>query len=165
MPSKKKKEEDINLSEDTLLGDILGQIKPKVPASSTLKKNTLTKTSTTSGPALPRAQEERNPFLQRGTGLKKTVPVHPPAGGTLSKSVDTTTTGEPASQVIEEFESCPMEGFDEDMVMDDFGEAFSVFFSTVLWIRIQFGSGFNGVPGFGFAMRIRIQEAKNDPQT
>ncbi len=121
MPSKKKKEEDINLSEDTLLGDILGQIKPKLPTSSTLKKATLVKTSTQSVPAVPRAQEERNPFLQRGTGLKKTVPVHSPAGGTLSKSVDTTT-GEPASQVIEEFESCPMEGFDEDMIMDDFGE-------------------------------------------
>jgi hypothetical protein len=128
MPSKKKKEEDINLSEDTLLGDILGQIKPKLPSSSTLKKATLAKTSTPSGPALPRAQEERNPFLQRGTGLKKTVPVHPPAGGTLSKSVDTTTTGEPASQVIEEFESCPMEGFEEDMIMDDFGETFYLFF-------------------------------------
>ncbi len=130
MPSKKKKEEDINLSEDTLLGDILGQIKPKLPTSSTLKKATLVKTTTPSGPSLPRAQEERNPFLQRGTGLKKTVPVHPTAGGTLSKSVDTTTTGEPASQVIEEFESCPMEGFDEDMIMDDFGETFSVFMSS-----------------------------------
>jgi hypothetical protein len=133
MPSKKKKEEDINLSEDTLLGDILGQIKPKLPTSSTLKKATLAKTTTPSGPAVPRAQEERNPFLQRGTGLKKTVPFHPPGGGTLSKSVDTTTAGEPASQVIEEFESCPMEGFDEDMIMDDFGE--TIFLILLLFRR------------------------------
>jgi hypothetical protein len=156
MPSKKKKEEDINLSEDTLLGDILGQIKPKLPTtSSTLKKATLAKTSTPSGPALPRAQEERNPFLQRGTGLKKTVPVHPPAGGTLSKVVDTT--GEPASQVIEEFESCPMEGFDEDMIMDDFSETFSLFFSTVLWIRIRIRIQ------WGPWIRIRIRNQDPDP--
>jgi hypothetical protein len=37
-----------------------------------------------------------------------------------------------------------------------------VMFVGVLWIRI--GSGFNGVPGSGFAIQIRIQEGKNDPQ-
>jgi hypothetical protein len=130
MPSKKKKEEDINLSEDTLLGDILGQIKPKLPAASTLKKATLLKTSTPPSSAVPRPHEERNPFLQRGTGLKKTVHVPSLSAdvSSVSKSVDTTT--EEPSQVIEEFESCPMDGFDEEMVMDDFGMSF---FLNLLW--------------------------------
>jgi hypothetical protein len=37
----------------------------------------------------------------------------------------------------------------------------------VLWIRIRIGFGFNGVTGSvsEFAIRIRIQEGKNDPQT
>jgi hypothetical protein len=38
-----------------------------------------------------------------------------------------------------------------------------VLFLPVLWIRI--GPGFNGVPGSGFAIRIWIQEGKNNPQT
>jgi hypothetical protein len=38
---------------------------------------------------------------------------------------------------------------------------------SLLWIRIRIVSRFNGVPGYvsGFAIRIRIQEGKNDPQT
>jgi hypothetical protein len=31
-------------------------------------------------------------------------------------------------------------------------------------IRIQIGSGFNGVPGYVYGFAIRIQEGKNDPQ-
>jgi len=33
MPTKKKKEAEVKLDDDALLGDILGQIKPKLPAA------------------------------------------------------------------------------------------------------------------------------------
>merc|ERR1719427_1043114 len=60
MPSKKKKEEDIKIEDDELLGDILGklQAKPKQvlkPLSSAPKK-------------IVHSDTERNPFMKRGTG-------------------------------------------------------------------------------------------------
>merc|ERR1719431_1895177 len=65
MPTKKKKEEDIKIEEDELLGDILGklQAKPKQvlkPLASAPKKTF-------------HSDAERNPFMKRGTGIKKMV--------------------------------------------------------------------------------------------
>jgi hypothetical protein len=136
MPSKKKKEEDINLSEDALLGDLLGKIKPKLPAVAGVKRAPLLSCrpggEAAAATTAPRPIEERNPFLQRSTGLKKTVLVAPAPSSNVSKSVDTVAAdgaNADPSQVIEEFESCPMEGFDEEMNVDDIGEIYFPYIS------------------------------------
>ena len=74
MPTKKKKEAEVKLDDDAVLGDILGQIRPKLPAAAKKATPLLSSRPTTAtASAVPRPSEERNPFLQRGTGLKKTV--------------------------------------------------------------------------------------------
>jgi hypothetical protein len=132
MPTKKKdKEADVKLDEDAVLGDILGKIKPKLPTGHRPKTAGVPPPLLSGKPAAAavaaRPSEERNPFLQRGTGLKRTVPAA--ATAAVSKHVDTAPSAavvngendsEP-SQVIEEFESCPMDGFDEEMIIDNPG--------------------------------------------
>lgn len=63
MPSKKKKEEDIKLDEDEFLQDILGKIKPK--------KQVLKKPGAVLKASKVSVDGERNPFVKKGTGLKK----------------------------------------------------------------------------------------------
>ena len=125
MPTKKKKEAEVKLDDDAVLGDILGQIRPKLPVAAKKATPLLSSRPTTAtASAVPRPSEERNPFLQRGTGLKKTVLLPSAAAASpavASKNVDTMVAAAESdpSQVIEEFESCPMDGFEDDMIVDD----------------------------------------------
>ena len=61
----KKQSEEVKLEDDALLGDILGQIKSK--STSSTRRIVKTPVATTTS--------ERNPFIKKGTGLKKTVTV------------------------------------------------------------------------------------------
>ena len=62
----KKQSEEVKLEEDAFLGDILGKIKSK-SSNTGLKKIVKTPVAATS--------LERNPFIKKGTGLKKIVTV------------------------------------------------------------------------------------------
>jgi len=103
MPSKKKKEEDIKLDEDEFLQDILGKIKPK--------KQVLKKPGAVLKASKVSVDGERNPFVKKGTGLKKPM-----------QQVKSSGDPETPSQVIEEFEGISQEGFEDDMVIDDVDE-------------------------------------------
>jgi len=116
MPSKKQVEE-AKLEEDALLGDILGQIKSK--SGSGVKK--IVKT-----PAASVAATERNPFVKKGTGLKKIITAPKPTVQTPVNSgegllEDNAVVG--GSQNVEEFDTEAMEGFDEEMDIQDFDDA------------------------------------------
>jgi len=118
MPTKKKKEEDIKIEDDELLGDILGklQAKPKQvlkPLASAPKKTVHSDT-------------ERNPFMKRGTGIKKIVK-HTAASDTAISSHQQDDDLESPSQQIEEFATQETDVGDdfniEDMEDDpDFGQ-------------------------------------------
>ena len=98
----KKQSDEVKLEDDALLGDILGQIKSKSTTSNKkIVKNPV---------AAP--QLERNPFIKKGTGLKKIVPV--------PKSVPT-----PVEPVVEAQENaCDLDFEDMDFPdeMDDFDQ-------------------------------------------
>jgi len=111
MPSKKQSEE-AKLDEDALLGDILGQIKSK--SSTGIKKSVRT-------PTLSTTTSERNPFVKKSTGLKKTVTVAKQTSNIVSEAVDHDSgIVEPPSQQIEEFDTEAMDGFDDEMDINDF---------------------------------------------
>ena len=73
----KKQSEEVKLEDDALLGDILGQIKSKTASSGNKR---IVKTPV-AAPTL-----ERNPFVKKGTGLKKIVTV-PKTGPSTSEPV------------------------------------------------------------------------------
>merc|ERR1719186_1561337 len=112
MPSKKQVEE-AKLEEDALLGDILGQIKSK--SGSSIKKVVRAPIASTTA--------ERNPFVKKGTGLKKVVTASKtstaPSGGVEVMEEEETST---ESQKVEEFDTQNMEGFDDEMDIQDFDE-------------------------------------------
>jgi len=112
MPSKKQVEE-AKLEEDALLGDILGQIKSK--SGSGIKKVVRAPIASTTA--------ERNPFVKKGTGLKKVVTASKtstaPSGGVEVMEEEETST---ESQKVEEFDTQNMEGFDDEMDIQDFDE-------------------------------------------
>ena len=106
MPTKKQKEVDVKIDDDEILGDILGKLQPR---KQVLKKPTHSAGSKAA--KISNSETDRNPFVKKGTGLKKTV-------ARVSSSGD----HEPApSQVIEEFEApaSQEDGFDEEMVIED----------------------------------------------
>jgi len=111
MPSKKQVE-DAKLEEDALLGDILGQIKSK--AGTGIKKVTRTPTAS--------ATVERNPFVKKGTGLKKLTVSKP----TTEASGDVEEVEEDLNSVkihkVEQFDTENMDGFDDEMDIQDFDE-------------------------------------------
>merc|ERR1719186_2274466 len=112
MPSKKQVEE-AKLEEDALLGDILGQIKSK--SGSGIKKVVRA--------PIASSTTERNPFVKKGTGLKKVVTASKtstaPSGGVEVMEEEETST---ESQKVEEFDTQNMEGFDDEMDIQDFDE-------------------------------------------
>eukprot|EP00092_Neocalanus_flemingeri_P020784 GFUD01022520.1.p1 GENE.GFUD01022520.1~~GFUD01022520.1.p1 ORF type:complete len:1437 (+),score=492.07 GFUD01022520.1:76-4386(+) len=112
MPSKKQVE-DAKLEEDALLGDILGQIKSK--AGTGIKKvvRAAPTASTTT---------ERNPFVKRGTGLKKVVPASKPVTSANDNGEVIEEEMIAESQKVEEFDTENMEGFDDEMDIQDFDE-------------------------------------------
>lgn len=112
MPSKKQAQE-AKLEEDALLGDILGQIKSK--AGTGIKKVVRTPTAS--------ATAERNPFVKKGTGLKKTITApRPSASATVGGEVPEEDEMVTESQNVEEFNTEAMEGFDDEMDIQDFDE-------------------------------------------
>ena len=101
MPTKKKKEEEVKLDDDEFLGDILEKLKPK--------KQVLKKPGghgSKHGKVSQVSEVERNPFIKKGTGLKKAF---------ASSSVD----HETPSQLIEEFDQPSQDDFEEEMMIDD----------------------------------------------
>ena len=101
----KKQNDDVKIEDDALLGDILGQIKSKPkPTSAAVKKPAVQSLNTDS-------QIERNPFVKKGTGLKKTV------------IVPKTTAPAPSQQDTEMEQNVnadmpDMDDFSEEMEMD-----------------------------------------------
>eukprot|EP00090_Calanus_glacialis_P016583 TRINITY_DN25936_c0_g1_i4.p1 TRINITY_DN25936_c0_g1~~TRINITY_DN25936_c0_g1_i4.p1 ORF type:complete len:1464 (-),score=583.40 TRINITY_DN25936_c0_g1_i4:126-4448(-) len=114
MPSKKQVEE-AKLEEDALLGDILGQIKSKAKAGTGIKKVARAPTASST--------VERNPFVKKGTGLRKVVTAPKPSassnvGGEVVGDEEMVT----ETQKVEEFDTEAMEGFDDEMDIQDFDE-------------------------------------------
>jgi len=115
MPSKKQVEE-AKLEEDALLGDILGQIKSK--ASTGIKK------AVKAPVAAAATASERNPFVKKGTGLKKIITAPKPTAQAPT-SVGDDLDEEPMvteTQNVEEFDTEAMEGFDDEMDIQDFDD-------------------------------------------
>ena len=95
----KKQSEEVKLEEDAFLGDILGKIKSK-SASTGNKKIVKTPVA---APSL-----ERNPFIKKGTGLKKIV--------TVPKTI--APTSEPVAEAPENEENMNFEDMDFPDQMD-----------------------------------------------
>ena len=95
----KKQSEEVKLEEDAFLGDILGKIKSKSATTGTKK---IVKTPVAS-PSL-----ERNPFVKKGTGLKKIV--------TVPKTVPSTS--EPVAEAPEPEDNMNFEDMDFPDQMD-----------------------------------------------
>ena len=110
----KKQTEDVKLDDDALLGDILGQIKTKSGKG--------TNKTPTASLTVPVAQTERNPFVKKGTGLKKVVPA--PSRPTLPPvPVDT---AEPAAEDTGDDGRDDGAGPLDEMNFDDFDEEMEV---------------------------------------
>lgn len=104
----KKQSEETKLEDDALLGDILGQIKSKSTSSSRRTVKTAVAAPTT----------ERNPFIKKGTGLKKIVTVQKVVPSTPEPVVDTNM--ESADNIDFEDMDFPdeMGDFDQEMPME-----------------------------------------------
>ena len=104
----KKHSEETKLEDDALLGDILGQIKSKSTSSS----KRIVKT------AVAAPTSERNPFIKKGTGLKKIVTVQKVVPSTPDPVVDTNM--ESADNLDFEDMDFPdeMGDFDQEMPME-----------------------------------------------
>ena len=118
MPSKKAVDQG-KLEDDELLGDILSSIEAKKKAPTGVKK---VGKGTTTQQATQRLGEvgeaERNPFMKKGTGLKKVVK-RQVALPTSAAAQDAGEGGEPLPEAEVVDDQVDMAGFDDDM---DFGE-------------------------------------------
>merc|ERR1712098_830088 len=108
----KKQNDDVKIEDDALLGDILGQIKSKPkPTSSVVKKPSVQTQNMES-------QVERNPFMKKGTGLKKTVVVpkaHAPEPSQQHTDME--------QNVDADIPDMDMDDFSEEMDMGDMPDA------------------------------------------
>ena len=103
----KKQSEEVKLEGDSVLGDILGQIKSK---SATTGNKRVIKTPV-AAPTL-----ERNPFVKKGTGLKKIVTV-PKTAPSTSESVAETPENEDNLD-FEDLDFPDQMDFEEEMLED-----------------------------------------------
>jgi DNA polymerase alpha subunit A len=115
MPSKAKTEDRGKLEDDEDLGDILKAITEKKAAGGAgTKKAAAARPGPRAGGEA--AEAERNPFMKRGTGLKKTVRRQPAARPTAEE-----TGGEapPGQEEPEQAGEEVVEGFEDDMDFDE----------------------------------------------
>ena len=117
MPSKKAVDQG-KLEDDELLGDILSSIEAKKKVTTGVKK--VGKVAPQQGTQRPGdvSEAERNPFMKKGTGLKKVVKRQAVALPT-SAPQDAGEGGEASARAEVADDDMAMEGFDDEM---DFGE-------------------------------------------